>query len=352
MVDKPIGETSKNEGRVEIDLDEVNKLKDGATYDFKVNNVSNKIKNLGKPKTGTDATQYVAYLSDGGFSYTGRLDNKKFSRNGIGLNIYKNHDKYLGQWNLGNKHDFGQYHHNKKNPSDDDQIYLGKWTNNVREGHGIYVWHTSGTQISDAVFDAFVGDFQNDKFEQGAYLSKPDANSYFCYFGKFDSEGRKTDKNCFFFQAKEDRLFHGEIFQDKFVRGHVMTFDQKDYKKVVNICSFEMKDDKPIIKEFEITDKSVQSEIATCSKFILNFVSQIEFTIPKKNMKADIFTAVFNLFQIANDKIFNLVKEKEKLENYDDEKILDLLDYSVFYDQIVRRYHTEILQTLGIKDNH
>lgn len=45
-------------------------------------------------------------------------------------------------------------------------------------------------EFDNANFDAYVGNFDNDKFVRGTYLSKI-SDDYYLYHGNFDGEGKK-----------------------------------------------------------------------------------------------------------------------------------------------------------------
>ena len=64
-------------------------------------------------------------------------------------------------------------------------------------------------------------------YSKGTYLQKI-GDDYFLYHGKFTKDGKKNDENGFFYSAKFDRLFHGKIENDVFIKGYVTYFNPEE----------------------------------------------------------------------------------------------------------------------------
>ena len=94
-------------------------------------------------------------------------------------------------------------------------------------------------EFDNANFDAYVGNFDNDKFVRGTYLSKI-SDDYYLYHGNFDNEGKKTDDKAFFYSSKYDRVLHGKIEKDNFISAYV-SFFESDSGEIKNIvyCTFD-----------------------------------------------------------------------------------------------------------------
>ena len=63
-------------------------------------------------------------------------------------------------------------------------------------------------------------------------------DEYFLYYGFFDENGRKSDKNALFYSSS-DRLIKGEILNDNFIEGYVAFFNSETgYLTNFNFCKF------------------------------------------------------------------------------------------------------------------
>jgi hypothetical protein len=53
-------------------------------------------------------------------------------------------------------------------------------------------------EYDNANFDAYLGEFDEDRYLRGTYISKLN-NEYYIYHGNFSKDGKKNDNNAFFF---------------------------------------------------------------------------------------------------------------------------------------------------------
>ena len=183
---------------------------------------------LKKYETDSDAIQFLTTISKPNSSFIGIL-NEKFEREGYGLNNFENGDQYLGNFSRDQRNGNGIYFWapEQKGKVQLSECYYGFWENNQKEKNGIYLWleePENNDQFDSANFDAYVGEVENDTYKRGTYLSKV-GDDYYLYHGNFDTEGRKTDDDAYFYSSKNDRLLHGKINRDNFVNGYVSFFD-------------------------------------------------------------------------------------------------------------------------------
>lgn len=190
-----------------------------------------------------DDEHFITETNKNGAHFIGVLDGR-LDRHGYGINFYKTGEKYLGYFeqDLPNKHGIYLWAPIIKGRNIQIECYHGLWKNNKKDKNGIYIWMNeplNNKEFDNANFDAYVGNFDNDKFVRGTYLSKI-SDDYYLYHGNFDGEGKKTDDNAFFYSSKYDRVLHGKIEKDNFVSAYVAFFES-DSGEIKNIvyCTFD-----------------------------------------------------------------------------------------------------------------
>lgn len=185
-----------------------------------------------------DSDNYICEIKKDNSKFIGVL-NGRLERNGYGIHCYKTGEKYLGYFEQDqpNKHGIYMWSPMLKGKTIHTECYHGRWTNNKKDKSGIYLWMNEpfGNELFEkANFDVYVGEFDNDKYVRGTYLSKV-SDDYYLYHGNFDSDGKKSDDNAFFYSSKRDRILHGKIVKDAFVSAYITFFDSKsgNIEKVV-----------------------------------------------------------------------------------------------------------------------
>ena len=87
--------------------------------------------------------KYISLLKKENVQYSGML-NDSFLKEGYGLEIYNNGDKYFGQYYSDLRNDNGIYYSAPEKNDDNDNIktecYMGQWKNNLKDKYGIYIW--------------------------------------------------------------------------------------------------------------------------------------------------------------------------------------------------------------------
>ena len=270
-----------------------------------------------------DENKYISSLEKNNCKYSGTLNNK-FQRDGYGLEVFKNGDKYFGQYDSDIRNENGIYYfapekNNENSNNVQTDCYLGQWKNNVKDKTGIYIWMDqpeNNFEFDNANFDAYVGEFEEEKYIRGTYLSKID-KEYSLYHGNFDKEGKKNDTNAYFYSSKFNKIFHGKIVKDTMESGYLGTFDEEG-ERVVEIVYCKFNEDgsvNDVIEEKNLNEDEVEDE----KKNIANFRSII--------FDGDYFGKIYNKFSKIKykvDRLEDMVGVLERKENIEEiNKILN-----------------------------
>ena len=209
-----------------------------------------------------------------GISFMGCL-NKVFDMDGYGIHKYPNGDKYFGFYRNDKRNFNGIYYwpSEEKDGRIKQEMYYGFWKDNLKEKNGMYVWLDESTQEKNKNFDntnleAYIGDFTGGSYNRGTYLQKA-GDDYYLYHGKFTKDGKKNDENGFFYSAKFDRLFHGKIENDTFVKGYVTYFnpDEGTIENIVYVNFDKNLNVTNIILDKDLQQKEKENESKLCSRF-------------------------------------------------------------------------------------
>ncbi len=272
-----------------------------------------------------NTSKYISILEKNGSKYSGTLDHQ-FQRDGYGLEIYKNGDKYFGQFNSDLRNGNGIYYFSSVKSDENSEnvqteCYLGNWKNNVKDKMGIYIWMDqpeNNYQYENANFDAYVGEFEDEKYLRGTYLTKIN-NDFYLYHGNFDKEGKKSDKDSYFYSSKTNKIFHGEINKDLLVCGYMGTFDE-DGENVIELVYCILNNDgsvNDIIMEKQLNEEDIEDE----KKKMVAFRNII--------FDEDYFGKIYNKFS----------RIKIKIERLGDVvRILEREEYIKEIDKILNKY--------------
>ena len=258
-----------------------------------------------------EGDKYIATLEKNCCQYSGSL-NDKFQRDGYGLELYNNGDKYFGQFDSNCRNEKGIYYFaptkNDENPENiQTECFLGQWKNNLKDKNGMYIWMDepqNNFEFQNANFDAYVGEFEDEKYLRGTYLSKLN-NEYYLYHGYFDKDGKKTDDNAYFYTSKSNKVFHGKILKDVLEYGILATFeDDGDKIKEVVYCTFnEDGSVKDVYEENQLSPEDVEGE----KRKIINFRNIVN--------NGDYFNKIYNKFvktKMKIDKLGDMVNVLER----------------------------------------
>ena len=258
--------------------------------------------------------------------------NYDFKREGYCVNKYLNGDEYFGNYSNDLRNRQGIYIYKPKYETGKiilRQYYFGLWENDLKQGRGIYVWlkedknnsknsynnksYNPFNNFDKANFDAYVGNFDKNKFTKGALLKK-EGDNYFVFHGWF-LNSKKNGKNCFYYSAKLEEILYGTFKDDKFIEGFVGKFD--DNGDLKNLIKYK---NKSIIEKDKFEPSDDEKEVA---KKILTFRNII--------MSQDYFGILYNIFKDAIDfKNANM----NNVELFNSDLYLDLLDIAALYNQV------------------
>ena len=258
--------------------------------------------------------------------------NYDFKREGYCVNKYLNGDEYFGNYSNDLRNRQGIYIYKPKYETGKiilRQYYFGLWENDLKQGRGIYVWlkedknnsknsynnksYNPFNNFDKANFDAYVGNFDKNKFTKGTLLKK-EGDNYFVFHGWF-LNSKKNGKNCFYYSAKLEEILYGTFKDDKFIEGFVGKFD--DNGDLKNLIKYK---NKSIIEKDKFEPSDDEKEVA---KKILTFRNII--------MSQDYFGILYNKFKDAIDfKNANM----NNVELFNSDLYLDLLDIAALYNQV------------------
>ena len=258
--------------------------------------------------------------------------NYDFKREGYCVNKYLNGDEYFGNYSNDLRNRQGIYIYKPKYETGKiilRQYYFGLWENDLKQGRGIYVWlkedknnsknsynnksYNPFNNFDKANFDAYVGNFDKNKFTKGTLLKK-EGDNYFVFHGWF-LNSKKNGKNCFYYSAKLEEILYGTFKDDKFIEGFVGKFD--DNGDLKNLIKYK---NKSIIEKDKFEPSDDEKEVA---KKILTFRNII--------MSQDYFGILYDKFKDAIDfKNANM----NNVELFNSYLYLDLLDIAASYNQV------------------
>lgn len=215
---------------------------------------------------------YLSQIERNTTKYIGTL-NGRFQRDGYGLQLLENGDKYFGEFGQDQRNKTGLYFWNPKLDEDHlhTECYIGEWADNKKENKGTYIWMDELKEESSydtSVFDAFVGELNNEKYTRGTYLSKSESDFYL-YHGNFDTDCKKTDDNAFFYTSQLNRVFHGEVNKDLLVKGYIAYFeDNSDEVKELIYSEFNEDGTIALVKrQKEMSEDEIEEEIKNIRNF-------------------------------------------------------------------------------------
>ena len=292
-------------------------------------------------------------------------DNDEFYENNIFAIKYK--DIYIGgiSPNFQMREGFGL---NKYN--DEDSFYLGKWSNNMKEGLGclkidinnIYIGNFHQNQFdgegilnisSENKNILFLGQMSNGEFNEGIYI---DIDKDLYYIGKFNN-GKKNDEFCIMIEKNNRQIFVGKVNEDIFEHGYLCLYnseeiqgqdengeDNPEIRFVIEKIFYYYKDEdgkNQFIHEFENTEilsqnmekiVSFEYEITKEIENFMNYFSYLntlvtddEFTkLLRYNDKDD--NSLFYMF--INNYNYHLEKYHLIKENFDINEIKNNIDIS------------------------
>ena len=217
---------------------------------------------------------FIIQINIKSLSFMGVL-NKNLECDGYGVQQFKNGGKYFGFFRDDKRNFNGVYFWpaEEKNGRIKQEMYYGFWKDNLKEKNGMYIWLDEPSIEKNKNFDntnleAYVGELVNGNYSTGTFLQKT-GEDYYLYHGKFTKDGKKNDDNGFFYSAKFDRLFHGKIENDAFIKGYVTYFNPEE-GTITNIVYVNFDKNLKItniILDKDLQKKEKENESKLCSRF-------------------------------------------------------------------------------------
>ena len=253
----------------------------------------------GENETG----QLIAEINKNKIDFLGVL-NSKLQRDGLGLNKFTNGERYFGNFtkDLRDKHGIYFWPSTIDNGIKKTEIYWGCWRDNCKDNHGVYLWLSEKADITPfsdfdkADFDVYIGDIATDSYVKGVYMAKI-GDKYHVYYGSFDSKGKKSGNDCFYYNADKDRVLYGKFDRDNFVSGYLSTFDGDGNSQDILKVEFNADNKIESYKQGEEIEKDVRDEMA---KTMTDFRSIL--------LNEDWFGMVYNKFKEGTETLEEKIK--------------------------------------------
>ena len=223
---------------------------------------------------------YLAEITKDGTQFIGILNNR-LEKEGYGYYRFQNNDHYFGSFKYDQRNYNGFYIWPPEEKGDKihTESYHGYWKDNKKNKYGIYLWldeEDENEEFDKADFQAYVGQFDGNKYIRGTFLKKENDN-YYVYHGDFTPDGKKNDEKAFFYSSSLDRLFHGKIENDVFKNGYIIYFNDEGLIDNVVYCDFETdKSVKKIIMKEDINEEDLKREKEENSLF-RNVILSIDY---------------------------------------------------------------------------
>ncbi len=270
-----------------------------------------------QPQKGDE--KYILVLEKDYMKYSGTI-NDKYQRDGYGLEIYSNGDKYVGQFNSDLRDENGIYYFYPTNSYQKSyyslvECYLGKWKNNKIDKDGMYIWMdepVNNYEYESANFDAYVGEFEESKYKRGTYLSKIN-NDYSLYHGNFDKDGKKNDNDAYYYTSKSNKIFHGKFRKDVLVSGYLCSLN-KEEENVTDLAYCKFNEDgsiNDVVEERQLNKYDIVDE----KKKMIDFRNII--------LNGDYFGRLYKKYSRIKFKIDKLVDISTILEREENIKEID-----------------------------
>jgi hypothetical protein len=198
---------------------------------------------------------FAGYIEKNKFSYLGIL-NLKLKRHKYGINIFDNGDKYIGCFSNDKREGNGVYIHPTIDSKEtySTELFMGNWKENMKYSNGIYVWLKESKELvsyETSNLDIYFGEVDQDYMKRGCYLSKVNKKSY-AYYGKFDQNGTKNDDKAYFYDYSNGKVFCGKIQDNKFSSGYLLFEDNSGNSQKLIYLEF---DDSDNISSHIVHDK-------------------------------------------------------------------------------------------------
>ena len=178
-----------------------------------------------------DLPKYLVDIKSEECIYLGVLSNK-LRKELYGYSLFNNGDEYFGKWNKDKKDAYGIYYFKEKEDSQERQIYIGEFSNNIKQGEGVYLKIKNFEKENQGRPDEFIfafGKFTQDNFKEGIIYAFEDGKEKI-YKGKLNEEGKKEDDKAIIYE-NGNQLFCGKIKNNIMMEGRIIIFKEGSDEK-------------------------------------------------------------------------------------------------------------------------
>ena len=148
--------------------------------------------------------------------YIGGISPNFQMREGFGLNKYDDENSfYLGKWSNNMKEGLGCL------KIDTNNIYIGNFHQNQFDGEGILKISKEDRNL------LYLGQMSNGEFNEGIYI---DIDKDLYYIGKFNN-GKKNDDFCVMIEKNNRQIFVGKVNDDIFEQGYLCLYNIEEIKR-------------------------------------------------------------------------------------------------------------------------
>ncbi len=178
-----------------------------------------------------DVPQFFVHIKSENCVYMGVLS-QNLKKEVYGYNLFENGDEYFGKWNKDKKDAYGIYYFKEKEDSQERQIYIGEFSNNIKQGEGVYLKIKNFEKENQGRPDEFIfafGKFTQDNFKEGIIYAFEDGKEKI-YKGKLNEEGKKEDDKAIIYE-NGNQLFCGKIKNNIMMEGRIIIFKEGSDEK-------------------------------------------------------------------------------------------------------------------------
>ena len=277
--------------------------------------IDKKEKNISYPK-------YFCEISNKSFKYIGILTNE-LNRDIYGYSIIDNKDEFIGEFKEETRNGFGIY---KFKPSEEEQeIYIGEYINNRKEGKGMYIKikktikEDSNGKLMLINYISGIGNFKNDILEKGIIYIANDGKKNI-YFGKLNELGEQDDDEALFIE-EGNKIFKGKISRGNMIEGRNIIINDK-YEKTKAYYFTKSKNEKNE-EFFQFNNNKNEEKDEEC----INKMKEL-MEINYENRIQEIFDEINNAFNIFGnyEKAYDVDFQndiKNKIRNFLDKIIMN-----------------------------
>ena len=235
-----------------------------------------------KQEENSEYPKYFSTISTNNFDYIGILTNQ-LKRDKYGFSRMDNGDEFLGEYKKEIMDGFGIYKYTYNEKEETQEIYIGDYKNNKKEGKGMYLKinkyiKEENGNINLIYFSSGIGNFQDNIFKDGKIFSSKDGIDM-VYIGKLNDIGEPQDDDALIFE-EGNKIFRGKISNGDMLEGRNIFVNEKNEKiKAYYFQKIEDKYDFDYAKKEEVDEECIkimkENPIKNYGKQIKNIFDEI-----------------------------------------------------------------------------